>query len=319
MKNTYINEQDLVNYPFAEGQTLPFPRHVVSALQVAFRNAVTVPGWTVDSISVTGVEIGNGVLTLAVSANDNVYIGRLSAKSNSTSHFDMTVNGIHLHAIMETGNLDDIKPMSASCVLRLDPSCVLPCTWLHSDTSQNVLVINGATYPIGECLDIKLAGELTVKATTVWSEDDGQSSSHQLTHIIYEDVEGWLEADSGSYMVSLLGTYDMVTSVNGIPVRSSASVEYAPRLEFRVVPLDTEPSSLPTMGRIKFSTQNGLPPGHISDNPSSVDAGIVPTGFNDTIGNATVLTVIGGPQVPNCYYDDQSGSPDDSTLNPSNT
>lgn len=316
MKNTYINEQDLVNYPFAEGQNLPFPRHAVSALQVAFRNAVQTPAWSISDITVTGVELGNNVLTLAITANNDKYLGRLSAKSDSVASFSVTVDGIAIHAILETGNLKGIDPMSAACALKLDPSCVLPCTWLHNDNYQGYMVINGYTYPIGECLDIKVAGELTVKARTVWTEDDGQSPSHQMTNIIYEDVEGWLEAGAGSFASAQLGTYDMVTSINGIPVRSSASEEYAPKLEFRVVPLDTEPSSLPTLGRIKFSVQNGVPADDISDDPESIGPGVVPRGFNDTMGNATILSVIGGPQIPNCYVDnDQSGEPDAITVN----
>jgi hypothetical protein len=312
MKNTYINEQSLLNYPFAEGQALPFPRHAVSALHVVFRHTLRTASWSVDTITVSGVEIGKNVLTLALAVNDNVYIGRLSVASRSTGTLVSTVDGIQFHAMLETGNLQGIDPMSAACSLTLDPSCVLPCTWLHSDNEQNSLVINGYVYPIGECLDIRTAGALETQTRT----ELDQAQEHVNPSIVYADVDGLLQPGAGAFTNTQFGTYDMIKAINGIPVRGSADPATAPRLEFRVVPGDTEPAGTPTLSRIKFGLVNGIAPEKITTDPEDAGPDLVPLGFNDTVGNATIISVIGGPQIPNCYMSsDQSSRPDDPTIN----
>ena len=314
MKNTYINDQNLVNYPFAEGQTLPFPRHAVAGLSVCFKGNYD-GSQDISKATVSGVEIGNGQITLTLCVNDNEYIGKLVAKSGSVASFNNIYNArTHVHAMLEAGNLDGIEPMSAACDLRLDPSCVLRADGYHlDDTPYRYMTVDGEVYPVGECLHVQLEGALTVHTSTpdLWEPDAPEPSGLDWTTLC-ANVEGWLTAGSGSFSVaaSSAGTYEMVTSVNGVAVRGTASGQ-APVLCFMVVPEQTEPSTTNTMRRLKFGVVNGLTTDQLVDDDDDIGPNRVLRSFNSVMGSGTVLTVIGGPLVPNCYGPaDQAQNPD---------
>lgn len=317
MKNTYINDQELVNYPFAEGQVLPFPKGAVAGLSLCFMSPWQDAPWSVQSITVTGVEIGGGQITLTLCVNGSTYLGRLTAASRSSASFNVPLNqSTHMHAMLEAGNLDSIQSMSAACELHLDPSCITGVQGRHYDNTEYAnLIVNGYEYPVGECLDIQVAGALTAQSTFAYNYDQYGEPTTVIPSAVYFDVEGWLAAGSGAFVMSQLGTYDMVTSINGVAVRGTPT-DPKPKLMFRVIPLNSEPAATATMRRIKFGIVNGLTTAQIAEDRLHVGPNKLLEGFNDLMGSGTVLTVTGGPLVPNCYGStDESASPDDPTIN----
>lgn len=304
MRNTYINDNSLVNYPFADGAALPFPRDLITGLSVCIFQKTAA---AVASVEATGLEIGENGVTLALSVNGDTLIGRLTARIGGSAELAVDNALFRAYMFMQTGTCSGTPYMSVPCLLPLDPSCVVVMTGDCLGRIPHVYV-SGDKVPVGEKLDLVFGGSLS--ASDFIEPEASDAIGHTgLADALTVTVEGWAGEDDVTTVAGTLAGYDMVTSINGVPVigDSQGSV----RLNLEVVPLDDEPSGTDTRNRMAFGMWNGVKDSQLTADPDDAGADVVPYGFNDMVGNSTIVSVIGGPEIPNCYgSDDESGDPD---------
>lgn len=294
MKNTYINDNSLDNFPFAYGSEMPFPNNVVKALSVCLYTSVPV-----TSVKASAIEIGPDQVAISLSVNNGHYIGSLCAKAGESDVITFVDDYYTVHALMMVGSLDGVQPMSRHCELDLAPSCVTLMSSACIGT-QDRMVIAGYVHEIGECFDMQVTGGLQADAPRL----------DQVNDCYVVDIEGWSTVGAGTTIQSQLTGYDMVTSINGVSIEPAT--DYETELAIRVVPRDGEPDGTSTMNRIKLGVVNGLMPSSIrfSGGGSSQDSRVT-VDFNDVMGSGTVITVVGGSAIPNCFgADDDSDRPD---------
>ena len=296
MKNTYINDNSLNNYPFAYGRRMPFPNNVVTSLSVCLLRKTSAQ---VTAVKASAIEIGSGRVTVSLAVNGSRYVGSLSAEAGGSDTLTFSDADYDVHAVMQAGSLSGVAPASVHCELDLDPSCV---TLMDAACigSQDRMVVAGYVHEIGECLDIQVSGSL--QADTPYLD--------QANGCYVVDIEGWAEVNDGTTVESQITNYPMVTSINGVAIEPSTNYDTA--LFIKVVPMDGEASGTNTMSRIRLGIVNGLLPedirfsgsGTSQDHKVSVD-------FNDEMGSGTVVTIVGGSAIPNCFgANDDSERPD---------
>lgn len=304
MRNTYINDNSLVNYPFVDGVELPFPKNLITGLSVCiYPKSVT----TVTSVEATGIEIGEDGVTLALSVNGSIYLGRLSAAIGKTAELEFENAQFRVYMFMQTGTCTDIPYLSAPCQLPLDPSCV---TLMQDDCLGHIpqIYVSGDKVAVGEQLDLVFTGSLT-SSDFIEPTDSVAIAYTNFTDALTVNIEGWATEDDNTTITSTLTGYDMVTSINGVPVVGDDNGSV--KLKLEVVPLDDEPSGTDTRNRMAFGLWNGVTSNQLANDQHDAGANVVARGFNDIVGNSTIVSVIGGPEIPNCYgADDESDAPD---------
>lgn len=304
MRNTYINDNSLVNYPFVDGVELPFPKNLITGLSVCiYPKSVA----SVTSVEATGMEIGEDGVTLALSINGNTYLGRLSAAIGETAELYFEDARFRVYMFMQTGTCIDAPYMSAPCQLQLDSSCV---TIMPDDCLGHIpqIYVSGDKVLIGEQLDLVFTGSLTA-SDFIEPANSVAIACTNLDDALTVTVEGWAAEDDNTTVTSTLTGYDMVTSINGVPVIGDDNGSV--KLKLEVVPLDDEPSGTDTKSRMAFGLWNGVTGNQLVSDPADAGANMVPYGFNDIVGNSTIVSVTGGPEIPNCYgSDDESDDPD---------
>lgn len=155
MLATYINDEALSNYPFADGSVLPFPRSVIRDMRMLLKDdhetgLVSREAVYLTRISITGktvsVTLSNGVRGTV--EGDYAY-GTLYNQANERCGW------------MCTGAIPDGVSTAEAVNIRVDNRCLAVLHGTESSPNTCIVTVNGIKYHIKDTLSVSTASGMS--------------------------------------------------------------------------------------------------------------------------------------------------------------
>jgi len=185
MANTYRDEFFTICYPFAAGQTIPFPQSCITNMSVCVACAGSygyrpwAPTGDVATalsallpVTVTGVEISRDGVRATLCTGNGVHLGSIFCPNdgvNTTASeyiaSEDTDYGAKIKLMMSIGAIPEAAYGTYATELKLDPSCVLLMPSADGGNTKRI-VVNDSVNEVGENLNIVFDGYFTTTTAT---------------------------------------------------------------------------------------------------------------------------------------------------------
>lgn len=262
MSNTYINDNATSSYPLYGVGALPFSNGNIVGLGISIKGEPTG-----EPVYLSSVTISTDIIHVVI-CRGNTILGVIKASTTTEDrsgklepYTDTAVSGYLI-----IGSINDKDIGSHAGTFYLDPSCVVHVP----DSVYGVytkLKVNDKHYALGHNLTISVAGLMSLSS----------SSGDFVPTLQGKDSVADLVLSSAAF----LGSYSMVTSINGIS------------------PLTTGEDK----GQLILNTRHPEAIKLLLDTSTATTVSTEDT--SDTVGGAVLLTIIGTTQFPNCYDPDE--------------
>lgn len=305
MKNTYLNDAYSSTYPFVADAVLPFPMHCIVGAGVCLRYKHDYgyePG-VYPSVYVSNIEFTSTGMTASISL-DSVQAGICTFTASIQKPAVLSTDDWDVLLWIVPGMIDEQSIGTYNTTLKLDPVCIHYIS-VEAKSKFSRIYINDEEYNVDEQLTIETSGLINMLG---WEVNEGDELNPDLIgntdfkiNAVDKSVNLWISGNPDAVLsVAPTAPYDMVRSINGIPVDFTEDNDYSRKLTFNWVWPENDTDSKPY---IKFFTSSQLTWNNVFKFTADANAAISADMFND-YGTSIILSINGTGKIPNCYAGD---------------